>query len=84
MRREMSQDYRLFALEDPVPPTDEEVEARLQDARDRALLDKDISDGSPRRATERIDGGRSSTDRDHRNCSRSETAADREQIRPRY
>ena len=41
------QDYRLFALEDPVPPTDEEVEARLQDARDRALLDKDISDGSP-------------------------------------
>jgi hypothetical protein len=42
-----SQDYRLFALEDPVPPTDEEVEARLQDARDRALLDKDISDGSP-------------------------------------
>jgi membrane-associated protease RseP (regulator of RpoE activity) len=40
-------DYRLFALEDPVPPTDEEVEARLQDARDRALLDKDIADGSP-------------------------------------
>ena len=40
-------DYRLFALEDPVPPTDEEVESRLQDARDRALLDKDISDGSP-------------------------------------
>lgn len=42
-----SSGWRLFALEDPVPPSDEEVEARLDDARDRMLLDVEIADGSP-------------------------------------
>lgn len=42
-----SSGWRLFALEDPVPPSDAEVEARLDDARDRMLLDVEIADGSP-------------------------------------